>query len=139
MPDALFFVTGDPAVAKFDVSKAPANVVLTGLLPRNVFIKLMSACDAVLSLTKLEDAVAWTYRDCIALRKSFVGTDNAVAKELFGEFGLFTTPDPQQIARQLQEVIRRKDEFIPRMEHYIVQDKQRFQRDIDNLKEIVTS
>ncbi|HUW59649.1 MAG TPA: glycosyltransferase [Candidatus Bathyarchaeia archaeon] len=139
MPEAVFFITGDPAVGNLDLSRVPENVVLTGLLPRKIFIKLMSKCDAVLTLTKLKDAVAWTYRDCLALKKPFVGTDNCVARELFAEFGLFTIPDPREIAERLKEVLERREEFIPKMSTYIGQDKERWQRDVQTLDSMLTS
>ncbi len=137
MPEAQFIVTGNPEVVNLDLDAVPENVVLTGYIPREEFIVLMDQIDVVLSLTKLKDALAYTYRDCIALRKPFVGTNNEVAVANFGEYGVFSNIVPEEIAAKTKEVFERKDEFIPKMAGYIEEDKKRWVRDMDEIKRIV--
>ena len=137
MPDARFFITGNPADVNLKPEDIPENVILPGFMPHHSFLKLMDSVDVVLSLTKLKDALAWTYRECLALGKPFVGTNNEVAVANFGEYGLFTNPEPKEIAEKLQEVWRRRDEFVPKMAAYIEADEARWAQDIATITGLI--
>lgn len=137
MPEARFFVTGNPDDANLQPGDVPENVVLPGFMPHTSFLKLMDSVDVVLSLTKLKDALAWTYRECLALEKPFVGTKNEVAVANFGEYGLFAEPNPQEIAQKIQEVWRLREEFIPKMSGYIDADEKRWADDIETIKGLI--
>lgn len=138
LPDARFFVTGDPAQAGSAVAPPP-NVLLTGFLPKGVFIKLMDACDVVLTLTNRPNTLLWAIRECLALGKPFVATGNEVVVANFNGYCLFTDNSPEDIAAKAIEVHRRRDEFVPKMARYIEQDKARWQRDVSAVDSLLTS
>ena len=130
VPEARFFVTGEPVHARTAV-QPPQNVVLTGFLARPVFIRLMDLCDVVLTLTSRPDTLLWAIRECLALGKPFVATGNEVVRANFDGYGVFTDNSPGDIAAKVREANERREEFVPRMAQYIENDKKRWQRDID--------
>jgi hypothetical protein len=136
MPDAQFFVTGDPAHAGTDV-EPPQNAMLTGFLARPVFIRLMDSCDVVLTLTSRPDTLLWAIRECLALGKPFVATGNDVVRANFEGYGLFTDNSAEDIAAKLAEAHARREEFVPRMAQYIENDKRRWDRDMDAIDRLL--
>ncbi len=126
MPEARFFVTGDPARAGKRFVEAPDNVVITGFLDPSVFLRLMDACDVVLSLTLRPDTLLWSIRECLALGKPFVTSDSRVIHLEFDGYGVFTNHEPADIGEKILEAHRGRDTFVPKMAEYIVADKRRW-------------
>lgn len=134
MPQARFFVTGDPRRVGLVRAGVPRNVVLTGFLPRARFLRLMDACDVVLSLTRRRDTLPWSIRESMALGKPFVASDGPVIRQEFEGYGLFSDHSPEDLERKIGEVVARRAEFVDRMPSYIAADRVRWERDIAELR-----
>jgi glycosyltransferase involved in cell wall biosynthesis len=127
-PEARFFVTGDPARAGISPDQVPGNVVLTGLLPKPVFIALMAACDVTLSLTLRPDTLLWSIRESLALGKPFVASRAPVMLAEFDGLGLFTDHSPGDMRARILEAHAQRDTWRGAMADYIVRDQERFLR-----------
>lgn len=136
MPEARFFITGDPDHVKLALDQ-PKNLVLTGFLSHTDFLKLMDSCDLVLTLTSRPDTLLWSIRECLALDKPFVATGNQVILANFDGYGVFTDNSVEDIASKIMLAHEKRDEFTPKMAAYIAQDKLRWQHDIDTINQIL--
>ncbi len=134
-PEARFFVTGDPARAGVPLDQVPENVVLTGLLPKPVFIALMAACDVTLSLTLRRDTLLWSIRESLALGKPFVASRAPVIQEEFDRLGLFTDHSPGDMRARILEAHAQRDTWLTAMAEYIVRDQERFLRQTREIRE----
>lgn len=138
MPEATFFITGDPAVAMPAApTDLPSNVVLTGLLARGCFLDLMSRCDAVLALTSRKDTLLWSIREALGIGKPFAATDNEVIREQFGAYGVLTQNEPAALKAALEETLARREELVAAMPDYIARDKARWEADMTEIKRIM--
>ncbi len=134
MPDTTFFLTGNPKKLQEPLPELPDNVILTDLLPRPVFLKLMDACDVVLTLTLRDDTLLWSIRECLALGKPFVASHWRVVQLEFDGYGLFTNHDPEDLAAKIRDAHQRTSEFVAKMAQYIEQDKLRWKNCIEQVK-----
>ncbi len=137
-PEARFFVTGDPARAGITPDQMPENVVLTGLLPKPVFIALMNACDVTLSLTLRPDTLLWSIRESLALGKPFVASRSPVMLAEFEGLGLFTDHSPADMRARLLDAYAQRDTWRSAMAEYIVHDQERFLRQTGEIRELLS-
>ncbi len=133
-PEARFFVTGDPARAGITPDQVPGNVVLTGLLPKPVFIALMAACDVTLSLTLRRDTLLWSIRESLALGKPFVASRSPVMLAEFDGLGLFTDHSPADMRARILDAYAQRDTWRAAMVEYIVRDRERFLRQTQEIQ-----
>jgi len=136
-PEVRFFVTGDPARAGVTPDQVPENVVLTGLLPKPVFIALMNACDVTLSLTLRPDTLLWSIRESLALGKPFVASRSPVMLAEFDGLGLFTDHSPEDMHARILEAYAQRDSWRAAMTEYIARDQARFLRQTQEIKAII--
>ena len=134
MPEAHFFLTGDPARAGLAPAAVPANVTLTGLLPRPRFLALMAACDAALTLTLRPDTLLWSIRECLALGVPFTATDSAVTRAEFDGLGEFSAHDPASLRAALLRAVERRAERAEACDAYIARDLERWDRQMAELR-----
>ncbi len=136
-PEARFFVTGDPARSGVAPDQVPDNVVLTGLLPKPVFIALMNACDVTLSLTLRRDTLLWSIRESLALGKPFVASRSPVMLAEFEGLGLFTDHTPADMRAHILDAYARRDAWRAAMAEYITRDRERFLRQTQEIRELL--
>jgi glycosyltransferase involved in cell wall biosynthesis len=133
-PEARFFVTGDAARSGVTAYQVPDNVILTGLLPKPVFIALMAACDVTLSLTLRPDTLLWSIRESLALGKPFVASRSPVMLAEFDGLGLFTDHGPADMRACILDAYAKKDVWCDAMHQYIIQDQERFLRQTEGIR-----
>ena len=136
-PEARFFVTGDPARAGVTPDQVPKNVVLTGLLPKPVFIALMAACDVSLCLTLRPDTLLWSIRESLALGKPFVANRSPVMLAEFDGLGLFTDHRHDSMRDHILNAYEQRDTWRSAMADYIVRDQERFLRQTREIQEML--
>lgn len=141
LPSADFFITGDyksllkQGRNKIEVKQSsfqtnlvshfsalPENVILTGYLQHEEFLKLMNRCKVALAFTLRQDTLLWSVREIIALRKPFVATDSEVMRHYYGEVGLFAKSDPKEINEKIAEALEREKEIRGRMKKFLIKD-----------------
>lgn len=137
MPDATFFITGDNKGR--DIGEIPQNVVLTGYLEHAKFMKLMDLSDVILALTKREDTILWSVREIMALRKPFVTSDSAVLRHYYGEVGIFTSMEPSDMRAKILEAYEKRLEISQEMDEFLKKDVLRWKKDIEHLKNVISS
>lgn len=132
MPNATFFLTGDPSKAR--LSNITSNVILTGYLEHNEFLKLMYRCKVILAFTLRPDTVLWSIREIIALRKPFVTTDSEVLHHYFNDIGFFTKSDAEVMKNRINEALANESSTIQKMELFLQKDNLRWEKEINDIK-----
>lgn len=127
MPEVLFFLTGDNSKIKYDF---PENVILTGYLNHNEFMKLMDKCDVVLALTKRRDTVLWSIREIMALEKPFITSDSKTIKHYFSDVALFTNHEPENMKAKILEAHEKTDLIKENIKNFLEKDAKRWKNDI---------
>lgn len=134
MPEADFFITGNPDDAKVKLKNLPANVILTGYLEHQEFLKLMRRARVVLAFTLRPDTVLWSIREIMALNKPFVTTDSEVLRHYFGEVGVFAKSDPGELKEKILEAAAREEEIKQKIKIFLEKDKLRWNQEISLCK-----
>jgi len=135
MPEADFFVTGDLVQADLKAVKMPDNLILTGYLEHNEFLKLMSRAKVALAFTLRPDTVLWSVREAMALAKPFVTTDSEVLRRCFGEPGIFVKlKRPEELKEKILEAVRREEEIKEKIKIFLEKDKLRWSEEIEAFK-----
>lgn len=139
LPEATFFVTGDPHEYGLKLGELPKNVYLTGYLPHPEFLKLMHRSKVVLSLTMRPDTILWSVREAMALGRIPVISDTEVLRHYYGEVGLFAKYDPVDLAAKIRqaESYGATEEYKGKVKAFLEQDKARWAEDIDRVKKIM--
>jgi glycosyltransferase involved in cell wall biosynthesis len=139
MSEATFFLTGDPALARPKIKKdqLPANVVLTGYLPHEEFLKLMAGCRAVLALTSRKDTVLWSVREAMALIKPLVVTDSEALRHYFSTFAVFSRPLPEELKAKINEAINNEAKIKENIQIFLKKDAWRRAEDIAKIKDFL--
>lgn len=134
MPEATFFITGDNSGKVLE--KVP-NVVYTGYLQHQEFLKLMNKCKTILAFTLRPDTVLWSIREIMALRKPFVTTDSEVLRHYFSEVGVFTKSEPLELKQKIYEAIKKENEIKIKIDQFLIKDKERWNLEISEVKKIL--
>jgi glycosyltransferase involved in cell wall biosynthesis len=139
LPEATFFVTGDPREYGLKLGELPNNVHLTGYLPHPEFLKLMYRSNVVLSLTMRPDTILWSVREAMALGRIPVISDTEVLRHYYGEVGLFAKYDPADLAAKIRQAASygSTSEYQAKVKTFLEQDKARWADDIARVHKIM--
>lgn len=139
MPEIKFFITGDYSKAGVQKEKMPANVILTGYLEHQEFLKLMNRCQVILAFTLRPDTVLWSVREAMALNKPFVTTDSEALKHYFNQVGLFTKSDAKELKEKILEAKNRETEIKQNIKIFLEKDELRWQNEIEQYKNFINN
>lgn len=134
MPEANFFITGDYEQKKIVEKQLPNNVILTGYLKHDEFLKLMHRSRVILAFTLRRDTVLWSIREIMALNKPFVTTDSEVLRHYFGRVGLFTKSDALELKERILEAKSQEVQIKEKIKAFLIEDKKRWDSEIAEYK-----
>lgn len=137
LPEMLFFITGDNQKINLDDETLPGNVILTGYLEHGKFMHLMEKSDVILALTKRKDTVLWSVREIMALRKPFVTTESEVLRKYYGEVGIFTSMEPEDMKVKILEAYQKRLEISQKADTFLERDALRWKKDVEYLKNVL--
>jgi hypothetical protein len=93
----------------------------------------------VLAFTRRVDTVLWSIREILALRKPFVTVDSEVMRYYFSEVALFAKSDADEIRKQTIAAMNNKETMSANSEKFLIKDRERWNSDIQRVKEILHS
>ncbi len=109
--DIQLYVTGNPRKLDTKVREgAPPNVRFTGFLEESAYWGLLSAVDAVVDLTLMDNCLVCGAYEALSLAKPMVLSNNAASIDLFAEAAVFTDNTPSDIRRALDSLRARHDQ-----------------------------
>lgn len=107
-PDIRFVLAGetDRARGKHDLSVCPTNVILPGWLSGEKLDSAITTADAVLAMTKLNDAQLSSAAEAIGAGRPMVLSDTPVTRSMYYKGGVFVdTLDPVSIVQGCRAAI----------------------------------
>jgi len=138
MPEYNFFITGQPnRKDKGKIKKASANVIFTGYLKHEEFLKLMWRCQVILAFTLRRDTVLWSIREIMALKKPFVATDSEVLRYYFKDVALFTQSDSTEMKLRIKEALSSEADIKENINKFLVKEEIRWEKEIATFKKFL--
>ena len=120
-PEICLYVTGRYEKAPPEVLRqAPENVVFTGFLSEQDYKSLLFSSDVVMDLTVMEDCLVCGAYEALAVEKPLILSDTASLRKYFRRGAVYTLNRAEDIASAIQSAL---------------QGKEKFQRDVRELKE----
>jgi glycosyltransferase involved in cell wall biosynthesis len=105
--NTVIYISGNPkshiGKIKADI---PDNVVPTGYLPEEEYLRMMSSCDLILDLTTREDCLVCGAYEALGMGKPMLLSDTAVNREYFRKGVLYTDNSSRDIAEKIQIAMR---------------------------------
>lgn len=89
----------------------PKNIVLTGFVPEDEFVRLLHECDLVMDLTTLEDCLVCGAYEAVAAGTPLISSDTRALRSYFHKGVVFARNDAAGIAAAVEEAIARQQEL----------------------------
>lgn len=119
--DCAIYVTGESGKhTRHPVGAIPPNIVLTGYLPDEEYLRLLKSCDIIIDLTDMPDCLVCGAYEAVAVEKPIILSDSAVLKEYFYKGAVFTKNE----ADCIRSAIRTTIDNYPRLQEEIISLKQ---------------
>lgn len=112
-------------------SRLPANVVLTGFVPEEEFVRLLHTVDVVMDLTTLENCLVCGAYEAVAAGKPMVLSDTEALRTYFRKGAVYTVSDAGAIAQAITRALAEKQQLaaqVVELKRELADDWQR-QRD----------
>jgi len=111
-PEIRFYVTGDKAkLSDVIVRNLPANVTLTGYLPRQDYYRLLVSARAVMVLTTRDDTMQMGAYEALSLGRPIITSEWKVLRDSFGDAALYVDNTPASIAQAVTAMVTGHEEF----------------------------
>jgi glycosyltransferase involved in cell wall biosynthesis len=114
-PDVQVVITGRDATGRTAALTVPANVELTGFVPRQAYEDLLAGATVVCSLTTLDDCMQQGGYEAMAWGRPLVTSDTAELRDYFGAAAVYAAPTAESIAAAWAEAIERATELHRQM------------------------
>ena len=89
----------------------PGNIVLTGYVSDEDYVRLMCSVDIIVDLTTRDDCLVCGAYEAISIEKPLILSDTVAIREYFSEGVLYTDNTAEDIARQIRACIERQAVF----------------------------
>lgn len=105
--NTVIYISGNPKsrIGKIK-AEIPDNVVPTGYLPEDEYLRMMSSCDLILDLTTREDCLVCGAYEALGMGKPMLLSDTAVNRAYFRKGVLYTDNSSRDIAEKIQIAMR---------------------------------
>jgi glycosyltransferase involved in cell wall biosynthesis len=97
-PDVAVYISGNPKKAGVHQRRLPANVHLTGYLPDDEYVALLSSVGVVMDLTEREDCLVCGAYEAVAAGQPLILSDTKANREYFDAGCVYTRHSPAAIA-----------------------------------------
>jgi glycosyltransferase involved in cell wall biosynthesis len=108
--DWSFYITGNHTKFKFSES-IPTNVILTGFLPEDKYIKLLNSSDLIVVLTTQEHTLNCAAYEGVSLLKPLLLSDTKAIKNYFNKGVIYTNPSSFDIATNIHFSMNNLDQL----------------------------
>ena len=107
--NTFIYVSGNPKKMGREAEHMPDNVIFTGYLPEDEYIRLLFAVDAVVVLTTLEDCLLCGAYEAVAAEKPLIITGTPALRSYFSRGALYTGNTPEDLADKINMALAQKD------------------------------
>lgn len=92
--------------------KLPENVVLTGFLPEDDFIRILHSVDCVIDLTTREDCLVCGAYEAVSAERPLIVSATKALMQYFHKGTLYTQNNRTDIAMQIENALQNKEKLI---------------------------
>lgn len=110
-PELDVVVTGRDETGRTDGLTIPANVRLSGFVPRSEYEALLAGATVVCSLTTLDDCMQQAGYEAMAWGRPLVTSDTSELRDYFGPAALYCRPDAASIGAAWTDAVERTGEL----------------------------
>jgi glycosyltransferase involved in cell wall biosynthesis len=108
--EVCIYVTGDPKKCHGKLpATIPGNVILTGFLPEEEYVKMLAAAELVVVLTRREDCLLCGAYEAVSLGKPLITSDRRVLREYFHKGAAYTDNSAADLAEKIRTCIDHHD------------------------------
>lgn len=136
IPHIRIIITGNPVkyTGPQDLKRLPANVMLTGFLPKKDYNELLRSCDFVMGVTTRDDVQLSVANEAVGAGKPMVISGSALQRELFYSGAVYVDPlDPRSIADGCLTALEKLDELKAGVERLRKERNERWLRQANAL------
>lgn len=138
VPEADVLITGDVRKCPASLVKsAPANVIFTGFLEGRDYDRVLEQADVIMALTRHPLAVNRGACEAVYFERPLIISDLPVMTPLF-PYAIPVSNDSAGIARGIQSAIEHHPDLVSACQHARALQEQRWQRQLDRLRELVS-
>ena len=131
-------ITGDVRKCRAPLVKsAPANVIFTGFLEGHDYDRALEQADVIMVLTRHPLAVNRGAYEAVYFERPLVISDLPAMTPLF-PYAISVSNDSAGIARGIQSAIKRHPDLVSSCPHARALQEQRWQQQLDRLRELVS-
>jgi len=110
--NTVIYISGNPKNHMEKMKgEIPDNVVMTGYLPENEYIRMLFSCDLILDLTTREDCLVCGAYEALGMGKPMVLSDTKVNREYFRKGVLYTDNSARDTADKIAEAMMHIEEL----------------------------
>ena len=104
--NTVIYISGNPKNRIKNIKeKIPDNVVLTGFLPEDEYIRMLFSCDLILDLTTREDCLVYGADEALGRANPMILSGTEVNREYFRKGVLYTDNSASDIACKIGEAM----------------------------------
>jgi len=108
--DMVIYVTGDPGKNGVKLpAQVPGNVILTGFLPEDEYVRMLCAADLVIVLTRRENCLLCGAYEALSVGKPLITSDRSVLREQFYKGVAYTDNSAADLAEKIRYCIDHRD------------------------------
>lgn len=109
-PDIRIYITGNSKGRAYERHQVlPENVVLSGFVPEQDFIRLLHEADIVMDLTTLDDCLVCGAYEAVAANTPLILSNSAALQSYFHKGVVFTTNDAESVAHAIEEAVANRE------------------------------
>ena len=135
-PNIKLFWTGKIPHHHISGINIPENINFTGYLSFEDYYNLIGNADAVLALTTESDCLQSGAYEALGIGIPMVVSDTEALRAYFGNAALYTSHNPDMIAKSIKEIINNNSEYLKEIKRIRTLRNNEFELIINELKKI---
>lgn len=140
MDHVQFYFTGpiEKAKRKMDVNNLPKNVVLTGFLPQEEFIRLVKSVDVALALVTTAETMQMAAWEAMSCEVPIILSDWQLLRRTFPKGAIFVKNTQQSIVEGIQKFFANQELFQREISQLKAEKKILWDREVQKILAVIT-
>jgi len=131
------YVTGNYEGKVKQISKLSDNIIFTGYIPENEYIKMLNSVDVVIDLTTRENCLVCGAYESLSVEKPMILSDTQAIRSYFSMGAVYTDNTRADIEKAIYLVLDRKEELIEQVRQLKVLRNVEWQKRKNEIEEVL--
>lgn len=110
-PEIVIYVTGNYQKRGIKPEDLPSNIILTGFLPEDEYIRMLNSVDGTIDLTTRENCLVCGAYETLAVEKPMILSSTKALKRYFSAGAVYADHTVENMVCAIQELLERKEEL----------------------------